>query len=229
MGDTVVNRACGPGPVTCVLSSGWPDYCSGSSSQLPGLRRRVGGGPVGAPAAAQRRGRTSWTPTSGGGSSGGEGFLSCWWWGRWCSRRVVGGVVSQAPIRRLVLQRAGRHDHVSGDRAAQSDDRARPGGRLMPRGERTRGLATSLVCGCVPSGAGDAGCLRGEQVVGASQQLAGDRDGGDLLPAAFRAHRPGHRDIDSALYVARKIRIQMEPGHCDVNSANREGLGSRQT
>ena len=52
MGTTVVNRACGPGPVTCVLSSGWPDYSSGSSSQLPGLRRRVGGGPVGAPAAA---------------------------------------------------------------------------------------------------------------------------------------------------------------------------------
>ena len=141
MGTTVVNRACGPGPVTCVLSSGWPDYSSGSSSQLPGLRCRVGGGPVGAPAAgvaartneldADERRRII---------GSGEGFLSCWWWGRWRSRRMVGGVVSQAPIRRLVLQRAGRHDHVSGDRAAQSNDRARPGGRLMPQGRACPGL-----------------------------------------------------------------------------------------
>jgi len=72
------------------------------SSQLPGSSRRAARSQAGAPAAAQRRGRTSLTPASGGRSSkagkdsSAVGYLgSCA-----CSRYVAGGVVSQAPIRR---------------------------------------------------------------------------------------------------------------------------------
>lgn len=59
----------------------------------------------------------------------------------------------------------GRHDHVSGDRAAQSNDRARPGGRLMPQGrarpaygdppgpgQHPGGQAAALACGFVVLG-----------------------------------------------------------------------------
>ena len=38
-----VKRHDGSDPVACVLSPGWPDCSSGSSSWLPGLRRRAGG------------------------------------------------------------------------------------------------------------------------------------------------------------------------------------------
>jgi len=50
----------------------------------------------------------------------------------WLSPGVAGGMVSQAPIRGRAGVAGGRHDHVFGDRAPQSDDRVRPGGRLMP-------------------------------------------------------------------------------------------------
>jgi len=52
-----------------VLSLGWAGDYPGSSSQLQ-VMLPCWRGPAGAPAAAQRRGRTSWTPTSGGWSSG---------------------------------------------------------------------------------------------------------------------------------------------------------------
>ena len=62
-------------------------------------------------------------------------------------------------------------------------------------------------------------------------RLAGFEGGGldRASGGGQRPHRPGRRGIDSALYVARKICIQMEPGHCEVNAPAREGLGSRQT
>jgi hypothetical protein len=72
---------------------------------------------------------------------------------------------------------AGRHDRDSGDRAAQSGHRARPG-RLMRSRELTRGWRPSRLAGRT----GAAGV--GEQVAGAGQQLAGDRRGGDLRTAA---------------------------------------------
>ena len=66
--DPVTTRAAGPG-LTVLL-----DPCS----QLPVLPPR-GQGQAGAPAAAQRRGRTSLTPASGGRSSRGEEGLVCGW------------------------------------------------------------------------------------------------------------------------------------------------------
>jgi hypothetical protein len=73
---------------------------------------------------------------------------------------------------------AGRHDRDSGDRAAQSGQRARPG-RLMRSRELTRGWRPSRLAG--RTGAGGVG----EQVAGAGEQLAGDRRGGDLRTAAL--------------------------------------------
>jgi hypothetical protein len=55
---------------------GWADCSAGSSSRLPGPSRRAARGPAGAPAAAQRRGRTSLTPASGGRPSG-RGRAGC--------------------------------------------------------------------------------------------------------------------------------------------------------
>ncbi len=83
-----------------------PDCSSGSSSQLPWFTSPCWRGQAGAPAAAQRRGRTSLRPASGDGSweAGKIVFVLV--------LRVVfvpgvaGGVVSQAPIRRRP-QRAG--------------------------------------------------------------------------------------------------------------------------
>ena len=109
----------------------------GSSSQLTGSRRRAGGGQAGAPAAAERRGRTSLRPAQRRRIIGsGEDPCSCWF------LRVVvhprpgwrSGLASTHPAPRCVRR---RHDHVSGDRAAQSEDRARRWRRLMPQ-ERAR-------------------------------------------------------------------------------------------
>src|SRR5205814_1182712 len=82
----------------------------------------------------------------------------------------------------------------SGARAAQSDLRARAVARLRVIYELARGPGDPLrVCDRVPvRGVAAAGGLRdwgglgvGEQVPGAGEQLAGDRGGGDLLPAPF--------------------------------------------
>jgi hypothetical protein len=61
---------------------------------------------------------------------------------------VAGGVVSQAPIRRRACVRGGCHDHLSGDRAAQSDDRARRWRRLMPKERAHPGLGDPPGLGC---------------------------------------------------------------------------------
>ncbi len=74
----------------------------------PGLRAARPGGQAGAPAAAQRRGRTSLRPASGGRSSRArKGRLRLEYQGsRACSRCWADGVVSQAPIRRRASVRA---------------------------------------------------------------------------------------------------------------------------
>ena len=64
-----------------------------------------------------------------------------WWLAEWSRKHPFG-----------VSSCSGRdnHDHVSGDRAAQSNDRARPGGRLMPQGRACPGLGDPLlVCVCI--------------------------------------------------------------------------------
>jgi hypothetical protein len=49
----------------------------------------------------------------------------------------------------------GRHDHVFGDRAAQSEDRARPLAGSCHIGELTRGLVTLWGCGVADPSGGD--------------------------------------------------------------------------
>ena len=84
---------------------------------------------------------------------------------------VAGGVVSQAPIRRRPGVRDGCHDHVSGDRAAQSDDRARPVAGSCRESELARGLVTLPVWGCA-----------------AVAMLASGVTGPDAWSAASRCH-----------------------------------------
>ena len=100
-------------------------------------------------------------------------------------RVLAGGVVSQAPIRRRSGVRAAAMDHVSGTGLlSQMIERGADAGSCR-RGEHARGLAT------LPSSRPSQRLVRAgglqvvEQVPGAGQQLAGDRDGRDLLPAPF--------------------------------------------
>jgi hypothetical protein len=102
-----VKRAYGSGPVTARAAGlgqlfFWilPRSCPGLPAARPGVR-------AGAPAAAQRRGRTSLTPASGGRSlrarkgpvAIGLSGVACWF------PALVCGVVSQAPIRRRARAR----------------------------------------------------------------------------------------------------------------------------
>jgi hypothetical protein len=79
-------------------------------------------------------------------------------------------------------QRAGgRHDRVPGDRAAQSCDRAGPWRPAHgARSERARGLGGALLPSRLLRRCAGFGLDSGQQVSGAGQQLAGDRNGGDL-------------------------------------------------
>ena len=122
--------------------------------------------------------------------------------GSWLSPGVAGGVVSQAPIRRprrraglgamTICSGTGLLSHVI-ERGLL--------GRLMPHERACPGLGDlPLVFGSVAGGTGGAGGLGGgEQVVGAGQQLAGDRDGGDLLPAPFGDRGVGGGELRGAL------------------------------
>jgi len=78
-----------------------------------------------------------WRPIIGGGEGRPASGYGCSCCTGSPSRRATGGVASQAPIRRPAGAQAGRHDHVSGDRAAQSANQARRGG-LWLYGERAR-------------------------------------------------------------------------------------------
>ena len=112
---TTVKRAYGSGPVATSCRPGWADCSSGSSSQVPGSSRRAARGQAGAPAAAQRRGRTSLTPASGGRSSEarkgsvavgfvrGRVLVPGAWLAEWSHKHPSGA----APVR-------GCHDHMSG-------------------------------------------------------------------------------------------------------------------
>src|SRR5580700_8391983 len=131
-----------------------PDFSSGSSSPLL-VHVAAREGQAGAPAAAQRRGRTSLRPASGDGS--------------WEAGKIVFVLVLQ--VRVGVPGRGGRsgltsthpaphqraggcHDHVSGDRAAQSEDRARAlAAWLMPQGRACPELGDLAVLGAAAADA----------------------------------------------------------------------------
>jgi hypothetical protein len=70
MGEQLVNRAWWIGPVTCCESPGWGGTVVLAFLAAAGFAPPRGRGSSSAPAAAQRRGRTSLRPTSGDGSSG---------------------------------------------------------------------------------------------------------------------------------------------------------------
>ena len=120
----------------------------GSSSQLPGSRRRAGGVKAGAPAAAQWRGRTSLRPASGDGSweAGKIGVRAG------CEGRVVpgrgwrSGLASTHPAPPTCG--AAAMTMCPGNRAAQSDDRARRWRRLMPKERAHPGLGDPPGLGC---------------------------------------------------------------------------------
>jgi hypothetical protein len=153
MGATVVNRACESGPVTCVCRRAGRTIFRDLPRSCP-VTSPCGRGPVGdagSRAAArtneldadERRqviGSEEGSFRAGGGVAGVPGA----WWAEW-SRKHPFGVSS--------CSGAGRHDHVSGDRAAQSNDRARPGGgRLMPQRRACPGLGDPLPVGVHPGG-----------------------------------------------------------------------------
>jgi hypothetical protein len=105
----------------------------------------------------------------------------------------VSGVVRPGGVGLTATHSAARagggHDHVirgpgcsvsspSAAGPAQDDLRARPGWAALPVLSRCRRLGRGRWRGCGVFGVG-------EQVPGAGEQLAGDRGGGDLLPAPF--------------------------------------------
>src|SRR5712691_12949209 len=159
------------------------------SSQLPGVFSPRGRGQAGAPAAAQRRGRTSSTPTSGWRcSKARKGSVAVGLSGAACVFPVRGwrsGLTSTHPVPR---QRAGGcHDHVSGTGLLSHEIERGLATGSCRKGERTRGFGDPPVSRPPQrrAGTGTGGLHLVEQVPGAGQQLAGDRDGGDVLPALF--------------------------------------------
>jgi hypothetical protein len=141
MWATGVKRAWRFAPVTCMVSPGWPGFLRDLPRSCR-LRRRAGGVQLERPEPRsgedERAGRRR--TASDHGKRGRVPFVLACAGGSCVFPGVAGGVVSQAPIRRRAGRYGGRHDHVSGDRAAQSDDRARPGGRLMPQGRACPGF-----------------------------------------------------------------------------------------
>src|SRR4029077_18768901 len=96
---------------------------------------------------------------------------------------LASGVVSQAPIRRRASVRAAAMTMCPGTGLLSQMIELGTGAGSCRMGERARGLAT-LPSSRPPRRLVRAGGLHtGQQVVGAGQELAGDRDGGDLLPA----------------------------------------------
>ena len=226
---TSVKRAYGPGPVTtraaglgCLFFWILPRSCPGLLAARPGS---------GWSARSRAAARTNELDAgkrpkiTGSGEGGRLRFGLC---GVACGFRcVAGGVVSQAPIRRRASVRGGCHDHVSGNRAAQSDDRARRWRRLMPKGERARGL-TTLPSSRPPRRLVRAGGLHvGQQVPGAGQQLAGDRDGGDLLPAALGDGRVGGSGAGSARGAAGRSPGRSTPRAAGPRAATAPGSPRR--
>jgi len=125
------------------------DCSSGSSSQLPVSRRRVGGVLLERPQPRsgedERAGRRRTAADHGrrGGSfrAGvvkGRSVSPVCGGAEWSHKHPFGGPAVVG----------GRHDHVFGDRAAQSDDRARLLAGSCRVSELTRGLVTLPVCGC---------------------------------------------------------------------------------
>ena len=106
--------------------------------------------------------------------------VACWFPVRgWRS-----GLTSTHPAPRQYA--GGCHDHVSGTGLLSHVIERGAGAGSCRKSELTRGLATLPVSWPPRRRAGVGGLQLSKQVPGAGQQLAGDRDGGDLLPAAFR-------------------------------------------
>src|SRR5580704_18748152 len=108
-----VKRHDGSDPVASVVSPGWALLFFGIFLVAAWFTSPCGRGQAGAPAAAQRRGRTSWMPTNGGRSWAARKRPFVLVYQRsWLSPGVAGGVVSQAPIRRPARRAGWRHDHM---------------------------------------------------------------------------------------------------------------------
>ena len=152
MRATSVKRAWGFNPMTCVMSPGWgPDCSSGSFSQLPGSRRCAGGVQLERPQPRsgedERAGRRR---AAADHRERGRAPFPVWLYEGSCAVPGCGwrsGLASTHPAPRS--RAGGRHDHVSGDRAAQSDDRARPVAGSCRCCELARGLVTLPACGGV--------------------------------------------------------------------------------
>ena len=176
----------------------------GSSSQLPGSCRRAGGVLLERPQprsgederagrrqAAAHHGERGRIP-SGLSITRGRAGVPGVRWAEWSHKHPFGV---------LPVNAGGCHDHVSGDRAAQSCDRA---GLVASscRWSELPGVWRPFPV-WMPAGAGRSCALprlgAGEQVVGAGEELAGDRGGGDLVPAAFSDGAVGGRELRGAL------------------------------
>ena len=181
---SLVKRAYGPGPVTTSCRPGWADYSSGSF--LAGARVFPSRG-QGSSWSARSRAAARTNELDAGKRreilEGEEGLVAVGLSGsRAGSRCVAGGVVSQAPIRRRASVRAAAMTICPGTGLLSQKIELGAGAGSCRRSERARGLVT--LPSSRPRRRCRAGSLHvGQQVPGAGEQLAGDRDGGDLLPA----------------------------------------------
>src|SRR5262249_7338365 len=141
---TGVKRAYEPDPVTTRAAGAGLTVLLDPSSQLPGSSRRAARGQAGAPAAAQRRGRTSLTPASGGRSSRArEGRLRLGLSGVACVVPVRGWRSGLASTHPAPPKRAGGcHDHVSGTGLLSQMIERGAGAGSCRKSERARGLVT---------------------------------------------------------------------------------------
>ena len=192
MRATVVKRAYGSGPVTtcCCRPGAGLTVLLGLPRRCPVLPPR-GQGQAGAPAAAQRRGRTSLTPASGGRSSRARKGAGCGWIVR--GRVLVPGAGGRsgltsthpAPRRRA----GGCHDHVSGTgllshviergagRRAHAEGRAHPG-----LGDPPVFMAAAAACRPRRPASRKAGARRGSAACGRSRWWRSSSRGVSAMP-----------------------------------------------
>ena len=126
--------------------------------------------------------------------------------GRSQSPALAGGVVSQAPIRRRASVRAAAMTMCPGTGLLSQMIERGAGAGSCRMGERARGLVTLRSSRLSLRGRCRAvGLQAGQQVPGAGQELAGDRDGGDLLPAALGDGRVGGGELRGSFSGLRRL------------------------